>query len=520
MTDYFDHVERSLRQAVRERKHLPWHARLLTRRSRPAMLVAVVLLGGGTALAATGVLRTGASVSSEVQPTPFAAEGTVIASSVHVLPIRVADPEGGPPWGLRAARTSRGLLCIQVGRVVAGRVGVLGEDGAFRDDGAFHPFSMGYISGLGCATEDGRGDAFINYELHGIPASGLLDNRRDVSGGCYSASTRPRTCPPSELREVYFGMLGPDATTITAQTAHGGTTVVPTDAPYGAYLVVLPHTEHRCRPGMLFCSPGGYTFSPTLPINEAITAVGYRNAPPCRLPDPEEILQRRHRDELRLREKLRITRPDIYARIYRNGRPFPSGIGALSPHQIAQLETLRVPIRFREPSCPAVGFVARGPQSELTTSQLASPVTAHLVRARRYCERSETLISCGHSVPRGYKPVATGGPPEVLLVVNFTARQAVTSFDSHYEIETSVPQDPRHPGFQEGCGGTFGPTQTNLRAGQNVNYRTFLNARCHGITHVTVAYVTVNGPSGAMPVPGLAGQSAPIPVGKTTITLP
>jgi hypothetical protein len=26
-----------------------------------------------------------------------------------------------------------------------------------------------------------------------------------------------------------------------------------------------------------------------------------------------------------------------------------------------------------------------------------------------------------------------GGPPEVLLVVNFTARQAVTSFDSHYQ---------------------------------------------------------------------------------------
>jgi hypothetical protein len=472
MTDYFDHVERSLRQAVRERKHLPWHARLLTRRSRPAMLVAIVLFGGGTALAATGVLRTGASVSSEVQPTPFAGEGTVIASSVRVLPIRVADPEGGPPWGLRVARTSRGLLCIQVGRVVAGRVGVLGQDGAFGDDGAFHPFSTGYLSGVGCAAEDGRGDAFINYELHGIPAGGLLDNRRDTSGGCYSASSRPRTCPPSQLREVYFGMLGPDATTITTHTAHGGTTVVATDAPYGAYLVVLPHTQRHCRPGMLFCprGAGGYTFSPTLRTNEAITAVGYRNAPPCRLPDPEQIPQRRQ--------------------------------------------------RFREASCPAVGFVARGPQTQLTTSQLASPVTAHLVRARRYCARGETLIPCDHSVPRGYESVATGGPPEVLLVVDFTARQAVTSFDSHYEIETSIPQDPRHPGFQEGCGGTFGPTQTNLRAGQNVHYRTFLNARCHGTVHVTVAYVTVNGPSGATPVPGLAGQSAPIPVGSTTITLP
>ncbi len=268
-------------------------------------------------------------------------------------------------------------------------------------------------------------------------------------------------------------MLGPDATTITAHTAHGGTTIVATDAPYGAYLVVLPHTEQRCRPWMLFCSRGGYTYSPTLPTNEAIMAVSYRDASPCRLPDPEEILQRRDRDGLRLREA----------------------------------------------SCPAVGFVARGPQTRLGIAQLASPVTAHLVRARRYCERGETLIPCNHSVPRGYKPVAMGGPPEVMLVVNFTAREAVTSFDSHYEIETSIPQDPRHPGFQEGCGGTFGPTQTNLRAGQNIHYRTFLNAHCHGTTHVSVAYVTVNGPAGATPVPGLPGQSAPIPVGKTSITL-
>ena len=63
-----------------------------------------------------------------------------------------------------------------------------------------------------------------------------------------------------------------------------------------------------------------------------------------------------------------------------------------------------------------------------------------------------------------------GGPSERLLIVDFTARQAVNNFDSHYEIETSIPQDPRHPGFQEACGGTFGPTQRNLRAGQHVRF--------------------------------------------------
>lgn len=471
MNDYFDHVERSLRRSVRERGHLPWYARLLSRRSRPALVAVVVLLGGGTALAATGVLRIGASVGNEVQPTPSAGDGTVIASSVRLLPLRVSDPGGGPPWGLRVARTSRGLLCVEVGRVVDGRLGVLGRDGAFADDGAFHPFSRGYLSGVGCATEDGRGDGFVNVQLHGTPASGLLSNRRYASGGCYAASSSGQACPPSELRDVYFGMLGPDARAITTRTAAGGGAELATARPYGGYLVVLPHREGGCRRGMLSCSAGDhyYTFSPTLPANEAIAAVDYAGRAPCRLPQP--------------------------------------GAGrGLAP----------------EASCPDVGFVApRRARARLTAAELASPVDAHLVRASRYCERGEAIVPCDHAVPHGYRPMreVRGAPPEVLLVVEFTARQAVTDFDSHYEIETTIPREPRHPGFQEDCGGTAGPTQTNLRAGQHVRYTTFLGAGCRGTTRVTVGYVTVDGPSSATPVPGLPGQSRPIPVGRTTIEL-
>ena len=308
MNDYFDHVERSLREAVRERRHLPWYARMLAHRSRPALVVVIALLGGGTALAATGVLQTGAPVSSEVQATPYAYEGTVIASSVRVLPLRVPDPDGGPPWGLRVARTSRGLLCVEVGRVVGGRIGVLGRDGAFHDDGAFHPFAENYLPGDGCGTEDGRGDAFTNVQLHGIPAGGQLDNRRYASGGCYSGSASA-ACPPSQLRDVYFGMLGPDATDVTALDAAGGTTVAPTAAPSGAYLVVLPHREPPCRPEVEFCTRSRgdhyYTFSPTLPINEVITAVSYRDAQPCRLPDAAEQLQQERASQVRVRETLR-----------------------------------------------------------------------------------------------------------------------------------------------------------------------------------------------------------------------
>lgn len=522
MSDYFDHVERSLREAVAQHRNVPWYARVLSRRSRPALALVLVLLGGGSALAATGVLRTGTSVSSEVKPLAYAREGTVIRSSVRVLPIRVPDPQGGPPWGLRVARTSRGLLCLQVGRVVNGRIGVLGQDGAFDDDGAFHPLASGYLSGVGCATEDARGDAFINEQLHGLPAGGLIDtSRRDATGGCYSTPESRSSCPTADLREVYFGMLGPDALSITALGPDGHSTRVVTVAPSGAYLVVLAHTQRRCVRGMLACFGGrGGTFSPTLTINEAISGVAYKNAPPCRLPTPEQASQQLRRRELRLRETLRVTAPDIYARLYRPGSLRPAHLAELSRQQLAALQALRAST-VSEPSCPAVGFVPRGEAGgRPTPSQLASPVSAHLEQASRYCEHDgETIIPCTSRIPRGDKPLRLDGPPRMLLVIDFTARHAVRNFDSHYEIETAAPKDPRDPEFQDGCGGTFGPTQTNLRAGQHVRYTSLVNRHCHGTTRISVSYVTVDGPSTAAPVPGEPGQQT-IPVGHTTIKLP
>ena len=35
--------------------------------------------------------------------------------SAHLLPLRVPDPAGGPPWGLRLVTTSRGLTCVEAG---------------------------------------------------------------------------------------------------------------------------------------------------------------------------------------------------------------------------------------------------------------------------------------------------------------------------------------------------------------------------------------------------------------------
>lgn len=467
MNDYFERVQQELRGAVARRSHLPWYRRIRPWPSRPAVVVLAGLLATGSALAASAVLRTGAPVGTPVAAIPNAYEGAVIPGSVHLLALRVADPDGGPPWGLRVLETTRGLTCVQFGRVVAGRLGVLGRDGAFADDGAFHPFSSDFLDGVGCGTDDARGNAFVNEQFHGTPASALARDQQHTSGGCYTASSRSRSCPSTELRDVYFGLLGPDATSII-RTATGGGGTIPTAGSDGAYLIVLPHRRTQCVPGALFCSRGESfsTGGPELVPYEAIRAVDYRGGGSCKVPAP--------------------------------------------PQRRAESMS----------TCHAVGYVP-APGRRVTASQLASRVSVHVESARLYCEKAEQIVPCDGRVPPGSRRIDMRfGPPELLLVVEFTARAAVTSFDSHYEINTSEVVAPGNPKCQGAGASQFGPTQTNLRAGQRVRHTELVDRACPGLARIAVGYVTVDGPSGDVPVPGLPGQSAEIPVGHTTFAIP
>src|SRR6202043_3471520 len=103
------------------------------RRSRTAMpvaLAAVVLAGagGGTLLLTEGKPLAPAFV---LPANPNTGLGEPIPASLALLPMRVADPGGGPPWGMRVIQTTRGLVCLQGGRVVSGQLGGLGTAHAF-----------------------------------------------------------------------------------------------------------------------------------------------------------------------------------------------------------------------------------------------------------------------------------------------------------------------------------------------------------------------------------------------------
>jgi hypothetical protein len=251
--------------ATRQRR---WHG-LRGRPTRPLLVAAATLALGGAAgaLAATGVFQTGTPVTTQPGHPPISTvgEGTARPGTIRVVSVRVADPAGGPAWGIGVFMTTTGLACPVTGRVVEGRLGVLGIDYAFHDDGRFHPLLAPASIGLDCAAPDAHGRLFLTGQAWIASASGDLAPEAAVSQrphcdlpGTVEWHVR---CPQTTLRTVYYGFLGPKARTIS-YTYRGQHHVQATSGSNGAYLVVLraPPGSTKGRNARI----GGFKAGPTL----------------------------------------------------------------------------------------------------------------------------------------------------------------------------------------------------------------------------------------------------------------
>ncbi len=256
-------LERELERAIpRRRRRLP---------VRVTFGIPLLLAAGTTAaLAAGGVIPVGSPTRDpgSGKLDPHAGIGAVAGGSVRVLSVQAPDPDGGPPWGLRVATTTRGLGCLQVGRRVDGRIGVLGRDGAFHDDGRFHPIPAGSVGHPGtCAQLDADHRLIASVLFGGIPASASLN------GECFppqitSGVPASRLCDPDRVRLVFYGLLGPQAQSITV-----GSRVIPTLGDDGAYLIVERLGSRRI---------GGVSVSP-FPMNSPITEIRFKDGSACRI---------------------------------------------------------------------------------------------------------------------------------------------------------------------------------------------------------------------------------------------
>jgi hypothetical protein len=222
------------------------------RRAWPALLT---LLGVGPLLAAGALAATGVLGA---KPDPKRGVGAPISSSARLLDLRVPDPAGGPPWGLRTVKTTRGTTCVEAGRVVDGQLGVL------RPDGTFQAVAAGNAS-VGCVADDAAGHAFVGISA-ATTTSGPL-----AKPTCGIASPQLPECPAQDQRRVMYGLLGPEATAIVYRDQ--GTlrkqTVTPPD---GAYLIVLASQPRQ----------GGYAIGKMPSVGYTIRRIDYRDAPSCR----------------------------------------------------------------------------------------------------------------------------------------------------------------------------------------------------------------------------------------------
>jgi len=295
-------------------------------RRTPLIAIAVGLLMVGAAFGG-GLIQLGAPArTSEGFTTPRAGFGALTLGTARLLAIATPDPHGGPPWGLRVFSTTRGVGCIQVGRLLDGRLGALGQDGAFGDDGRFHELPVRSASVLTCSALDANGRIFNN-----VSKGDELANAWPGRETCVPSVASPaekgfvggKICPQADERDLFYGLLGPYAKSIT-YTSHGNRKTVATVGPEGAYLIV---TDAPVNQLYNTAGPGA---TDIVPVDGPITEIHYHDGSTCHL----------------------------------TARSWIGGASACTP-------PLRVPVGYAPVGQPP------------TREQVATPVHVHLIRNRK-----------------------------------------------------------------------------------------------------------------------------------------
>ncbi len=420
------------------------------------VVVSVALRIGGHRAPSGAAVPTVVPFGSSLNPSGPAG---VIASSVRLAAV-VPDPEGsGPAWGLKTYRVTGDMTCFQVGREQAGQIGAVGAYGSFGDDRRFHPFTFSDVGFGTCVPNDAHQHAFDNVAYANTPASASGEPCPTFANGFpphmparvkanLTAESHAADCQPCNQRLVAFGLLGPDATSVTYRTTHG-TATTRTHGPDGAYLIVEPVGPAICGSQCDY-SGGGAGTAMRLPIG-LIATITYRDAPTC------------------------------------HGPPLTNNGLTL--------------LRFDH--CRDVGYVA--PQHpKVTEANVASPVHVQPMPARCYCiqkgiNRPNVLrIPCDGRVPKGYVRI-TGGTSQLMVYISWIARQPVTNVnDSTYSIQITNPR-------RCGGGGQGDNTQSLIRAGTRITRDVEVSSRCAGTYRGAVLYEPSLGPGGA----GGAGLTEP-----------
>jgi hypothetical protein len=561
MSDYFSDVKIELTNSVNRRAHVPWWVRVhLPVRHRGLAIVVAALVVATPAVAAVGAVSGWFSAGKPdgyYRPSSTSGLGTVRPKGDRLLPIRVADPDGGPPWGIRLVTTSRGDTCIQVGRVEDGQIGALGIDGAWGDDHEFHEIRPNDGMADSCGATDAAGYGFVNQVAHNAPASvdvPLYNSSGGSPSRCRSpyASMLPAlllgtatkrspafkkwlaqvqaqrsegpVCPASSMRIVIAGLLGPDAKSITYVTPSGQTETEQTSGGVGAYLIVFRETKQNCADFTTTlisesrgCQSEGTGGDADLQGPTAVTSVTYNDGKTCSAQPSPSFAAAYRQFSAELRKEKNDTAKEAQARF----------ATFLAAHHLTRRSWFDAVI----PRCAPIGWVT--PKQTVTAADITSPLTVSVSEGRRFCSKGpwsalsvqDNTVTCDHRIPHSYTPywessLGPNGPLFALIRVSFTAREPVTTSNSFYEWNIQEPGNN---------GGGSNRTQANVRRGETVTStmseaipgtgRAGGNA-VRGVYHGTISFIPNVGQAG----PDTGGYNqrddGALTVGKFRFTLP
>ena len=523
MSDYFSTIRQGLADAVERRAHLRWYQRLRVPHGRPLAIVLAALVVATPAVAAVAGWFSPGRPDATGPVSPGTLFGVVRRGDSRMLPMRVADPQGGPPWGLRLVRTSRGDTCVELGRVQNGQLGSLGIDDAWNNDHEFHAIPPSAPVAQDCGITDAAGHGYVNRGVLGESASANLSGdfiKGPQASGCRlpvgGEDPSLPYCPGGTNRIVFYGLLGPDAVSVTYRKPGGGLATERTVAGVGAYLLVFPYNAATCaeydRTANSAVNCDGESLDGATPVVPgAVTKVTYTEGRRCSLTQPAGL-------EAAFRSFRR-------AAVAKLGRPrvgsSTSGRPAISARWLAEYRRLLggflarehlTPARFRRelrpvPQCPPVGWVPfKVPK--VTAVEVASPVHVR--------EFPIGVYGCPNKLrlPDACDGITQEPSRELPVEWSFKARLPVTHDHSWYEWSLQYPS---------GCatGGESFATSSNIHAGQILRYSTFLGTRCRGTYQLVVAFMA-QAPQGQTSVnggSGFPGHDGSIIVGRASFTI-
>lgn len=297
MNSYFDQIEQTMGEAVQRLAHKAWYVRLLRRFRRNPGLAALITALVATAPAVGAVTHwygLGAPNHPQSQARAFGV-GNAIVRTARVLPLRVQDPDGGPPWGIRFVRTRQGS-CDEIGRVSNDQIGSLGTDDYWNDDRLFHPYPVNWVGGIcGSGPSVGGGGSGVYDASANVPK---FHNGKQTAGCAINPNAglgRP-ACPRRSLRIVMSIALGSQVKSITYRTPAGGLRTERSPDSNGTFLLVFPLDATTCRRYLQghFTSSGLCNHNFVLrrrhpfvnPLSAAIKKLNLRNGKACAVTSP------------------------------------------------------------------------------------------------------------------------------------------------------------------------------------------------------------------------------------------